>query len=127
VSATEPKIPGPDHPITIEPHSARVVVSAGEHVIADTTHALALHEAGHATVLYVPSADLDGSVLVGSDTTTYCPYKGTASYHSVRTADGLVQDAIWFYPDPYDAVSQISGHVAFYPDRVDIDDGRELH
>ena len=123
MSATEPKIPGPDHPITVEPHPARVRVSVGEHVIADTANALALHEAGHAVALYLPLGDLDQSTLVASETTTYCPYKGTASYYSIRTENADVADAIWYYPEPYDAVSQIAGHAAFYPDRVQIDEG----
>ena len=124
MSATKPqKIPGPDHPITIAPSSARVAVSVGDHVIADTTHALELREAGYPPVHYVPLADVDASVLIASDTTSYCPYKGEASYYSIRGADGVVSDAIWYYPAPYDAVSQIAGHVAFYPDRVQIDVG----
>jgi uncharacterized protein (DUF427 family) len=122
VSATQQKLPGPDHPITIESHSGRVVVRAGDQVVADTTAALALREASYPPVLYVPFADLDESLLIASETTSYCPYKGTAAYHSVRTDDGVVQDAIWFYPEPYEAVGEIAGHVAFYPDRVTIDE-----
>jgi uncharacterized protein (DUF427 family) len=120
-ATTQQKIPGPDHPITIEPHSGRVVVRAGERVLADTTSALALHEASYPPVLYIPFTDLDASLLVDSETTSYCPYKGTAAYHSIRGDDGVVQDAIWFYPEPYDAVGAIAGHAAFYPDRVTIE------
>jgi uncharacterized protein (DUF427 family) len=125
VSATQPRIPGPDHPITVQPSPARVVVSAGEHVIADTTHALELREASYPPVYYVPLADVDASVLTESETTSYCPYKGEASYYSIRTEDGVTEDAIWYYREPYDAVAPIVGHVAFYADRVTIDDSRE--
>jgi uncharacterized protein (DUF427 family) len=123
VSATQPRIPGPDHPITVEPHPARVRVSVGDHVIADTTNALALREASYAVAFYVPLADLDQSTLVASETTTYCPYKGTASYYSIRTGDADLPDAIWYYPEPYDAVAEIAGHAAFYPNKVEIQEG----
>ena len=122
--ATEPKIPGPDHPITVRPSPSRVMVSAGDHIVADTTHALELHEASYPPVLYVPIDDVDRTVLADSATTTYCPYKGDASYYSITTGDGVIEDAIWYYPEPYDAVSQIDGHVAFYTDRVQVDVGQ---
>jgi uncharacterized protein (DUF427 family) len=122
MSASAPLIPGPDHPITIEPSSAHIVVSAGSTVVADSANALTLREASYAPVYYVPLSDIDSELLESSDTTSYCPYKGEASYYSVRTGDGVVKDAIWFYDEPYDAVSEIAGHVAFYPDRVQIDD-----
>jgi uncharacterized protein (DUF427 family) len=120
MSTRTPKLPGPDHPITIEPHQEHVVVSAGDTVVAETANALALREAGYPAILYVPLSDVDAELLESSDTHTYCPYKGEASYYSVRTADGVLEDAIWFYDEPYAAVSEIAGHVAFYPDKVTI-------
>ena len=125
MSASARLIPGPDHPITIAPSSDHVVVKAGDVVVADSSNAVTLHEASYPPVYYVPLADVDSEVLESSDTTSYCPYKGEASYYSVRTGDGVVEDAIWFYDDPYDAVSEIAGHVAFYPDRVQIDDSKD--
>jgi uncharacterized protein (DUF427 family) len=125
MSASAPLIPGPDHPITIETSSAHVVVTAGATVLADSSNALTLHEANYPPVYYVPLDDVDSELLESSDTTSYCPYKGEASYYSVRTGDGVVEDAIWFYDEPYDAVSEIAGHVAFYPDRVQIDDSKQ--
>jgi uncharacterized protein (DUF427 family) len=121
MSATEQKLPGPDHPITLTPSSSHVVVSVGDHVVADSTGAVAMQEASYPPVLYVPLTDVDKTLLEPSDTTSYCPYKGEASYYSIKTADGVVQDAIWFYEAPYDAVGQIIDHVAFYPDRVQIE------
>jgi uncharacterized protein (DUF427 family) len=114
------KIPGPDHPITIEPTTERVVVRAGGAVVADTTAALGLREASYPVVQYVPLADVDRSLLKRTDTSTHCPYKGDASYYSIVTGDGEVTDAIWTYEQPYPAVAEIADHVAFYPDRVDI-------
>jgi uncharacterized protein (DUF427 family) len=115
----EPKIPGPGHPITIEPTGARVVARVGEQVVADTTKALTLREANYPPVQYIPLEDVDQALLAASTTQTYCPYKGDASYYSI-TADGGRPDAVWSYREPYDAVADIAGHVAFYPDKVDI-------
>ncbi len=124
MSATQQKIPGPDHPITIDRHPSRVVVSVGDHIVADSTNALSMREASYPPVVYVPIADVDRAVLVDSQTTSHCPYKGDAAYYSVTTPDGVVKDAIWYYPAPYDAVAPIADHVAFYPDRVQIDTGQ---
>lgn len=121
--AREQKIPGPDHPITVEPSTDHVVVRVGDAVIADSSAPLVLRESTYPPVYYVPLADVDPAVLADSDTQTYCPYKGDASYYSVKGPDGEVADAMWFYREPYAAVAEIAGHVAFYPDRVAITNG----
>jgi Uncharacterized protein conserved in bacteria len=113
-------IPGPDHPITVTPAQQHVTVRVGDKVVADTKSALALQEGDYPVVYYVPLADVDESLLVRTDTATHCPYKGDASYYSIRTGDGEITDAIWTYEQPYPAVAQIAGHVAFYPDRVQL-------
>ena len=111
--------PGPDHPITVTPTEGRVVVKAGGKVVADTTAALTLQESTYPAVQYVPLADVDQSLLSPTATTSYCPYKGDASYYSIPAAGDQAVDAIWEYKEPRDAVAQIKDHVAFYPDRVD--------
>ena len=118
---TEKKVlvPGPDHPITLEPTRARVTVTLGSRVIADTTEAITLREAAYPPVQYIPLADLDPEVLRVSEHATYCPFKGEASYYSLQVGDDLVPAAAWFYPTPYEAVAPIQDHVAFYPDKVD--------
>jgi uncharacterized protein (DUF427 family) len=121
MSTSEVKVPGPDHPITIEPHAGHVAIRAGARVIADTDAALELHEASYPPVLYVPLADVDGTVLVRSETTTHCPYKGEASYFTVRTDERELEDVVWSYEKPHDPVSEIRGYVAFFPDRVTIE------
>lgn len=113
--------PGPRHPITVSASPGRVRVSFEGRVIAETDRALVLAEASYPPVAYVPLDDVDQTVLVESDSHTYCPYKGEASYYSLQGADGVVADAVWTYPTPYDAVAQIAGHVAFYPEHVTID------
>jgi uncharacterized protein (DUF427 family) len=114
------KIPGPDHPITIEKANAQVTVRAGGRVVADTAAALQLNEAELPPVYYLPIEDVDRSVLQPSDHKTYCPYKGDASYYDVVTEDGRIGNAVWTYEEPYDAVQEIAGHVAFYRHLVEI-------
>lgn len=114
------KIPSPAHPITIEPSSDRVIVRVGDATVADSSATLVLREAAYPAVRYIPFADVDRTLLAASDTATYCPYKGDASYWSITTEQGLVEDAVWFYDQPYAAVEPIRDHVAFYPDRVEI-------
>jgi uncharacterized protein (DUF427 family) len=118
----EPRIPGPDHPITVEPFNGRVTVTAGGRKIAETTAALELREASYPPAYYVPLSDVNDANLRPTETTTYCPYKGDASYYDVidtATAE-TVEDAVWHYREPYPSVSEIADHVAFYTDRVEV-------
>jgi uncharacterized protein (DUF427 family) len=86
------KLPGPDHPITITANPKRIRVTAGGVVIADTTH------------------------------TTHCPYKGDASYYSINADGKTLENSIWTYETPFPAMAEISGHLAFYPDKVKIEE-----
>jgi len=113
------KNPGPDHPISIQHNRARVVVSVAGRVIADTRNALTLREADYPAVQYIPREDVDFSQLERTDHATYCPYKGECGYYSVPAGGRKSVNAVWSYEDPFPAVSQIKGHVAFYSDRVD--------
>ncbi|MEV6876474.1 DUF427 domain-containing protein [Amycolatopsis sp. NPDC051128] len=112
-------VPGPDHPITVEPTKARVVVKAGGRVVADSRNALTLQEASYPAVQYIPREDVDFSVLERTDHETYCPYKGESSYYSIDAGDVKGENAVWTYEKPYDAVAPIKDHVAFYPNVVD--------
>jgi uncharacterized protein (DUF427 family) len=111
--------PTADHPITIEPTGKHVTVRVNGEVVADTHGALTLQESTYPAVLYIPLGDVVSERLKPSDTETYCPFKGDASYYHVTAGDGTVDDAIWTYVKPYPAVAQIAGHVAFYPDKAD--------
>jgi len=115
------KIPGPDHPITIEPAGGRVVVRDGDRVVADTRDALVLKEASYPAVFYIPRADADMASLRRTEHHTHCPYKGEASYYSLPGNEERAINAIWTYEEPHEAVSSIRGHLAFYPDRVRIE------
>ena len=116
----EIRLPGPDHQITIAPSTDRVLVRSGEITIADSQSTLVLRETNHPPVHYIPLADVDRSLLAPSELTTYCPYKGDASYYSIVAGQERGTDAVWFYDQPYPAVAQIKDHVAFYSDRVEL-------
>jgi uncharacterized protein (DUF427 family) len=113
------KIPGPDHPITIEPNPSRITVSIGGRVLADTREALTVREASYPPVYYIPRKDVDMSLLERTDHATYCPYKGECSYYSIPLGGERAANAVWTYEDTYPAVAEIKGHLAFYQDRVD--------
>jgi uncharacterized protein (DUF427 family) len=113
--------PSTEHPITIEPTPGHVTVEINGQRVADTTSALTLQEASYPPVQYIPLSDVDRSLLQSSDTHTYCPFKGEASYYSV-TIEGQepLTDVIWTYEQPHAAVAEIADHVAFYPDRAQV-------
>ena len=113
------KVPGPDHPITIERNPNRVVVTVASRVVADTQDAITLREASYPAVHYVPRKDVDMALLERTEHATYCPYKGDCSYFSVPLGGDRSKNAVWTYEAPYPAVMLIKDHLAFYPDRVD--------
>ncbi len=113
--------PTADHPITVEPTGKHVTVRVNGEVVAETDDALTLQESTYPAVHYIPLHDVVEGVLTSSDTSTYCPYKGDASYYHVTTTAGdTVEDVMWTYQQPYPAVGDIAGHVAFYPDKAEI-------
>lgn len=116
------KLPGPDHPITITQNPRRVRVTAGDTVIAETSKALTLKEAKYPAVQYVPRQDANMALLERTDRVTHCPYKGDANYYSVKADGKTLDNAIWTYETPYPAMTEISGHLAFYPDKVKIEE-----
>jgi uncharacterized protein (DUF427 family) len=119
-TATKPvKIPGPDHPITIERNPARIIVSLAGRIVADTREALTLREAHYPAVQYIPRKDVDLTLLDRTDHATYCPYKGDCSYYSIPLGGERSVNAVWSYGAPYAAVAPIKDHLAFYPNRVD--------
>jgi uncharacterized protein (DUF427 family) len=113
------KVPGPDHPITIEHNPNRVVVKVAGRVVADTRNALILREASYPAVQYIPRNDVNMALLERTDHVTYCPYKGDCTYFSILLGGDRSANAVWTYEAPYAAVALIKDHLAFYPDRVD--------
>lgn len=120
MSQPEVRQPTADHPITVSPTEGHVTVRVRGQVVAETDAALSLKESTYPVVQYVPIEAVDAGALRRSDTTTYCPYKGEANYYHLGIGDETVDDAIWTYEQPYPAVAQIAGHVAFYPDKADV-------
>ena len=111
-------LPGPRHPISVNPAGVRVIVRVGGQVIADTRSALTLREADYPPVHYIPRKDVDMSLLQRSASESYCPFKGDAAYYSIPAAGEQGIDAVWTYEAPYEAVSTIKDHVAFYTNRA---------
>jgi uncharacterized protein (DUF427 family) len=113
------RIPGPDHPITIERNLKRVVVSIAGKTVADSRDALILREAGYPAAQYIPRKDVDMTLLERSTHATYCPYKGDCAYYDIVSGGERTLNAVWTYEAPYDAVAAIGNYLAFYPARVD--------
>lgn len=114
------RIPSSDHPISVERNPARVIVKLDGRIIADTRNALTLREANYRAVQYIPREDVDMSLLARTDHATYCPFKGDASYFSIRSVDPRMINAAWTYETPHPAMAAIANRLAFYADRVEI-------
>ncbi|WP_133647562.1 DUF427 domain-containing protein [Paraburkholderia flava] len=110
---------GAAHRIEIAPNRRRVRVIHFGVTVADTQAALTLSETGLPDVFYFPSADVNMARLERSTHTSHCPHKGDASYFHLRTENGVVENAVWSYETPFEAVQQIRGYLAFYASRVD--------
>jgi uncharacterized protein (DUF427 family) len=116
------RVPGPDHPITITVNPKRVRVSVGGVVIAETSNALKLKEASYPAVNYLPREDTNMALLARTERVTHCPYKGDASYFNIVADGKTVENAIWTYETPFPAMTEITGRLAFYPDKVKIEE-----
>lgn len=112
-------IPGPNHPITIEPLGRAITVTVAGIAVATSERALVLREADYPPAIYIPREDIRMDLFTRSTHASYCPYKGDASYYSVPRAGHRSREAAWSYESPFDAVKPIQNHLAFYPDRVD--------
>lgn len=109
--------------ITVGPLGQTVAISAGGATIATSSRAKLLTEQPYAPVIYIPFEDIDFSQLEATDHSSHCPYKGIASYWTVRPAGERGRNAMWAYRRPYDEMESIRDHGAFYADRVSIEVG----
>lgn len=109
----------PDYRVDLEPNSQRVRVELGGEVIAESEQTLLVKETNLGPVIYIPRSDVDFDKLKATRHTTFCPFKGDASYWTVRAAGREEENAVWGYDDPFDEVAGLEGYVAFYEDRFD--------
>ena len=119
----------PYHRIDVRASDRHIRVSLDGQALADTTRAMALFETGLPTRWYIPRKDVSAQ-LQPSDTTTYCPYKGTAGYLSVQRDGGEpATDLVWFYADPLEDATRVRDLVCFFNEKVDIelDGGPQQH
>lgn len=113
------KVPGPDYPISISANPNQVTVTFNGETIAESKRALQMQETHLPPVNYIPQADVAMDRLEKTEHSSYCPYKGEASYWTIRVGDKVVENAVWTYEQPYDAVADIKDYVAFYANKVD--------
>ena len=111
----------PGKVITVEPYRGTVVVRAGNTIIASSTKARMLTEAPYPVAFYIPFEDIDFNQLGKTERLTHCPYKGDASYWSVLPAAEAGKDAMWAYERPFDEMTEIRNHGAFYASKVTIE------
>jgi uncharacterized protein (DUF427 family) len=112
--------PPPGRALYLEPTPKRIRVEVEGETVADSRHAMLLHESGLQPVYYFPPEDVRADVLDPTNKHTHCPKKGDASYYSIRIGDRVVDNAAWYYPDPLDdAPPMLKDAIAFYFDRVD--------
>ena len=97
------------------------VVRAGGAVLGESKNAIELSEGSYAPVIYFPRADIAIALLEPSAKTSHCPHKGDASYFDIAAKSGLIADAAWSYESPLPEVAEIAGHLAFYTDKVTVE------
>ena len=110
----------PYHRVDVLDTSRHVRVSVSGEVVADTTRAKVIFETGLPPRWYIPHEDVDSDVLVESEHTTGCAYKGFASYKSARVGGELEDDVAWFYPEPRGDAMRVRDYVCFFNERVDL-------
>lgn len=108
--------------IRIRSKPGKWVLRAGGAILGETQAALELAEEDRPEVLYFPRADLAMALLEPTETRTTCPWKGEARYFSIHTKSTVIEDAAWSYEDPKAPAERIRGYVAFFPDKVTIEE-----
>jgi len=109
----------PGYRIEIAPHPGRVRVIFDGVAVADSARAVVLRETRHAPVVYFPKSDVRMELLEPTGYRTHCPFKGDATYWTIRVGDRTAKDAVWAYEEPVSDAAELTGHVAFYKNRVD--------
>jgi uncharacterized protein (DUF427 family) len=114
-------------PPRLEPTTKHIVIKFGGEVVADTRRAFRVLETSHPPVYYLPPLDIATKFLVSEAGTSFCEWKGSAGYYSVRVGERIAKNAAWFYPHPTPEFAAIQNYVAFYAGLMDgctVDDER---
>ena len=111
----------PNHRVEITPSTRHVRVLAGSEVVAETRRPLLVEESRHDPVWYLPPDEVNQGLMTPTDSSTYCPFKGHASYYNLTAAERRLEDVAWSYRTPYDECRALAGYIAFYADRVTIE------
>jgi len=109
-----------DH-IRIRQSDATWVVRTSDAIIAESRSALELTEGDYPVVIYFPREDVAMAFLEKSEKVTHCPHKGDATHYAIAAPGGTIADAAWSYETPFETMSEITGHVAFYTDKVNVE------
>ena len=120
--------PEPGKALYLDPTPKRIRVEVGDQVIADSQHAMLLHESGLQPIYYFPPEDVRSEFLETTDRHTHCPKKGDASYYTIRVGDEVVENGAWYYPDPLAGAPPNKDLIAFYFDRMGrwMEEGQEI-
>jgi uncharacterized protein (DUF427 family) len=111
----------PYHRVDAIRSDRHVVVRVDGQVVAESRHPVLVFETGLPTRYYLPAEDVRTDLLQRTDTRTQCPYKGNASYWTLRTGAGEHADLVWSYAEPFDALTRIAGLLAFFDERADVE------
>ena len=109
----------PDYRVDLEPAEGRVTVRLAGELIASSQKTLTVRETKHAEVTYFPREDVRLEKLERTDHQTHCPFKGDASYWTIRAGEAVCENAVWSYESPFPEVEGLRDYMAFYVDRVD--------
>lgn len=112
----------PDYRVDLEPNPKHVRVTLGDHTIAESERSLQVLETKHDPVVYIPREDVHMEYLERTEHETFCPFKGEATYWTIRADDEVLENAVWSYEDPFDEVTGLKDYVSFYTDRVTLEE-----
>jgi len=113
----------PDYRVALEPNPTRVHVTFDGETVVDSERTVIVRETKHDPVIYFPRDDVNMSLLERTEHETFCPFKGEASYWTLRHGDAVEENAVWTYEDPYEQVDGLRDYVAFYGDKVEWKEG----
>jgi len=110
----------PDHNVTLTPLVNHIVISISKVEIASSQRVIKLQESTYPAVFYFPREDVAFDLLTASEHTTYCPFKGHASYWSLQLAENQLENIAWSYELPFDEMLPIKNYIAFYQNKFNV-------